>query len=108
MKVKDLAEKLALRKITDSDGEREVEGAYTGDLLSWVMGRAKSGNAWVTIMSNVNVVAVASLCDVSMVIIAENSEIGKETIEKAAAQGIGIYSSDMTSYELCVEIGKLI
>lgn len=108
MKVKELAERLSLLKVTDCGGEREIDGAYTGDLLSWVMGRAKSGNVWVTIMSNINVVAVASLCDVSMVIIAEGSEIGEDTIEKAKTQDIGIYSSKMTSYELCSEIGKLI
>ena len=33
-------------------GEREIDGVYVGDLLSWVMGRAQSDNAWVTIMSN--------------------------------------------------------
>jgi hypothetical protein len=46
-----------------SDGEKEITGGYTGDLLSWVMGRASCGNAWITIMSNINIIAVASLLD---------------------------------------------
>ena len=49
------------------DADREVSGAYVGDLLSWVMGRAQADNAWITIMSNVNVIAVASLSDVACV-----------------------------------------
>ncbi len=105
MTVKELAEKLNLKAICEDDTEREIDGAYTGDLLSWVMGRAKSGNVWVTIMSNVNVIAVATLCDVSMVILSENSNLDKEALIKAKAQGINVYSSDKTSYQLCAEIG---
>ena len=43
------------------DPEREIGGVYIGDLLSWVMGRAKADDAWITIMTNINVVAVAAL-----------------------------------------------
>ena len=108
MTVKELAETLRLTEITADDVSREIDGAYTGDLLSWVMGRAKSGNVWVTIMSNVNVVAVATLCDVSMVILAENTRLDDDAEKKAKAQGINLYTSAMTSYELCREIGKYI
>ena len=41
------------------DPDREVSGVYIGDLLSWVMGRAGADEAWITIMSNRNIVAVA-------------------------------------------------
>ena len=40
---------------------REIAGIFTGDLLSWAMGRAKEGDAWFTVMGNVNAVAVAAL-----------------------------------------------
>ena len=60
MKVKDFARLAGLEIICMPDPEREIEGGYCGDLLSWVMGRADSGSAWVTIMSNINIVAVAS------------------------------------------------
>ena len=108
MTVKELADKLCLTSINTDDDTREIDGAYTGDLLSWVMGRAKSGNVWVTKMSNINVVAVATLCDVSMVILAENTRLDDDAEKKAAAQGINLYTSEMTSYELCREIGKYI
>ena len=65
MTAHDLAERLSLQIICEPEPEREVTGGYTGDLLSWVMGRAESGDAWLTIMSNQNVVAVASLADPS-------------------------------------------
>ena len=101
MTVKQLADKLVLKAINEEDTTRLVNGAYTGDLLSWVMGKAKSDNVWVTIMSNVNVVAVASLCDVSMVILAENSMLDDDALDKAKQQGINVYTSEMTSFDLC-------
>ena len=60
MKVSDLLQN-GFTEITMPDGEREIDGVYIGDLLSWVMGRASQDNAWITIMSNINVIAVATL-----------------------------------------------
>ena len=108
MKVKELANILNLKAINEAETGRDIIGAYTGDLLSWVMGRAKSDNVWVTIMSNINVIAVASLCDVSMVILSENSILDDEAMSKAKMQDINVYSSEKTSFELCSEIGKII
>lgn len=108
MTVKELAEKLSLKSVYISDASRVIAGAYTGDLLSWVMSKAKSGNVWITIMSNINIVAVASLCDISMIILAENSIPDKETAEKAAIANINIYSSELTSYELCAKMSAMI
>ena len=108
MTVKELAERLNLTPINIDEEEREIHGAYTGDLLSWVMGRAKSGNVWVTIMSNINVIAVATLCDVSMIILSEDSHLDNDALEKAKNQGINVFTSSKTSYELCAEIGQLL
>ena len=108
MTVKELAERLSLKTLTSPDESREVLGCYAGDLLSWVMGRAQSDDAWVTIMTNVNIVAVAMLADVSCVIIAESAEIEKDVVEKASEKGINLYTSDKTVYQLCAEISKLV
>ena len=74
MTVKELSEKCGFEPICLPDGERTVSGVYIGDLLSWVMGRAKADDAWITIRSNVNVLAVASLSDVACVILAEGTQ----------------------------------
>ena len=65
MIVNELAEIDELESVLLTDPERSVQGAYAGDLLSWVMGRAEADNAFVTIMTNVNVVAVAALAELS-------------------------------------------
>ena len=89
--------------------EREITGVYIGDLLSWVMGRAKSGDAWITIMSNINVLAVASLADTACVIAAEDVEITEDIAKSAVEKGINILSFSVRMMRLycfmnCYEI----
>lgn len=107
MKVSELANALELELITSAGYEdREVSGCYIGDLLSWVMGRAEPGNAWITIMSNINIAAVASLADTACVILAEGVRPDDGVKEKADSQGIIIFGSNKTSYELAADFYK--
>ena len=108
MTVEALAKQLSLTALCLPEAGRTVEGGYCGDLLSWVMGRAKSGDAWVTIMTNINVVAVASLTDCACVILAEDAQVEPQVLEKAQAQGINLLVSRKDSFALCAEIGALL
>ncbi len=108
MTVEALAKQLSLTALCMPEGDREIEGGYCGDLLSWVMGRAKSGDAWVTIMTNINVVAVASLTDCACVILAEDAQVEPQVLEKAQSQGINLFVSQKDSFALCAEIGALL
>ena len=58
MTVAEFAEKYSMEVLSMPDPAREIKGGYMGDLLSWVMGRAKADQAWITIMSNQNIIAV--------------------------------------------------
>ena len=89
------------------DPQREVEGVYIGDLLSWVMSSAQCGNAWLTIMSNINVIAVASLVDVSCVILTEGVNIEPDVLNQATSKEINILSTSLTSYESSKILAKL-
>ncbi|MBR6633590.1 MAG: AraC family transcriptional regulator [Clostridia bacterium] len=108
MKLRDLSAYLQLEPIQVSDDARDVVGAYTGDLLSWVMTRLEADFAWVTIMNNVNVIAVAALADASCVIFSENAEISADVIEKAKAQNINLYRTVKSSFEISYMIGKVL
>lgn len=90
------------------ESDRTPCGVYCGDLLSWVMGHAVSDNVWVTVMTNLNVVAVASLADVSCVIITDGSEIAPETVETAKSKGVNLLRTPLSSYEVCVRLSKLL
>lgn len=103
MTVAEIASKLNMETLCMPVGEREITGVYAGDLLSWVMGRAQSGDLWVTIMTNVNVVAVAVMADVACVVVSENAEIGEDVIEKAASQGVNLLRTPLTTYQVCHE-----
>ena len=108
MTVAQLSEKLGLTAFFVEDADRQVTGGYAGDLLSWVMGRAQSGEAWITIMSNQNVAAVAALSDVACVILTENVQPDPDLLKKAQMQGINLLGTDKSSFATAVELGKLL
>lgn len=107
MTVNELAEKLSLSPLSVADASREATGVYIGDLLSWVMGRAQSGDVWITIMSNINVVAVAALADVACILLAEDVVPEEKVIQTAKEKGINLYTSPKTAFELAVALADL-
>ena len=108
MKVKDLVESGKFNAITLPYGERDIDGVYVGDLLSWVMGRAQADNAWITIMSNINILAVASLSDTSCIILAEGVTVDDEVKKTALDKEINILSTDMNIYNTAVYLNEVI
>lgn len=107
MKINDIIASGKFSAVNLSDEEREINGVYIGDLLSWVMGRAQADNAWITIMSNINIVAVASLVDVACIILAEGVELDASVIETAKAKEINILSTALPAYEAAMELSGL-
>ncbi len=107
MKVKELLAHGFVAKALP-DGEREIDGVYIGDLLSWVMGRAQMDNAWITIMTNMNVVAVASLTDTSCVVLAEGVDVPADVVATAEAKDVNLVVSDQPIYETAVRLAGLL
>ncbi len=108
MTVKDFIERSGFKVISLPSPEKEIDGVYIGDLLSWVMGRAESGNLWITIMSNINVVAVSSLADISAVILAESVSLDEGVCEVAKSKGINILSAEISAYEVAIIASKIL
>ena len=108
MTVNELIDKLKLKALCLPDGGREVNGAYAGDLLSWVMGRAKADCAWVTIMSNMNVPAVAQLADVACVIFAEGVTPEAQVVEAASRHDINLLASPLDTYSICAALSVVL
>ena len=68
MIVRDLTELLEAKDRTpETDKNAEVSCGYTCDLLSWVMAHGTAGMAWVTVQTHMNVIAVASLMEMTAV-----------------------------------------
>ena len=104
MTVQQLADKLGLVPCALPNGDRVITGVYIGDLLSWVMGRAGENEAWITIMSNRNVVAVATLADTSCVILAEGVELDQGVAELAYEKGVNVLLSKDRAYETAIRL----
>ena len=108
MTVYDLSKSGQFNVLCMPEPDREKNGAYVGDLLSWVMGRAQADNVWITIMSNINVIAVASLSDVSCVLLAEDVSLDDEILNTAKQKGINILSTPLAAFETAVQISGMI
>ncbi len=108
MTVKDILNNTEFKALALPDGEREITGVYIGDLLSWVMGKAKSGDAWITIMSNVNILAVASLTDCSCIVLSEGVTLEDEIIKTANDKDINVLTFSGSSFDGAVCLNSLL
>ena len=85
---------------------REITGIFTGDLLSWAMGRAKDGDAWFTVMGNVNAVAVAALADCACVVLCHGAALDAVAKTRAEEQGICIFTTELPEFEASLALAK--
>ena len=97
--------KLGLKLVAGGDGQdRIVTGGYASDLLSNVMGKAASGNLWVTMQGHQNIIAVAALSGLAAVILAGKVMPENETIAKADKEKIPLLTTELSAYEV---VGRL-
>lgn len=108
MTVAQLTTALSLETLVEGDTSREVTGGYCGDLLSWVMGRAGSGDAWITVMGNVNAIAVCVLADTACLILSDSSPLDEAAKARATAENIPVLRSEKNTYELAVALSRLL
>ena len=108
MTAKSFVELAGFKIICMPDPERNISGAYVGDLLSWVMGRAEADNVWITIMSNTNIVAVATLAGVGCILLSEGVTLDEEVVKLASDKGINVFSTELASYDAAIKVSGLI
>lgn len=108
MNVSELAEKLGCKIFCGSGGEKnELSGCYIGDLLSLAMSKVQKGNVWITIQSNINIAAVATLTEAGCIIICDGFLPDENTAKKANSEDIPILVSDLSAYELAARLTGL-
>ncbi len=108
MTVAKLKDALGLEVLVEGDLSREITGGYCGDLLSWVMGRAQAGDAWITVMGNVNAIAVCVLADVACMILADDSPLDEAAKARAQTEDIPVLRSADNTYTLAVKLAALL
>lgn len=109
MTVRELSEKLNLRVISGEKGlDNKIDGGYTSDLLSDVMGNAEMGQCWITLQTHKNIMAIASLKEIACIVLVKNLEPNADTIEQSNEEGIPILTTSKEAFEITGEIYSLL
>ena len=107
MTVAELARRLGCRVAVGGEAlTGSVTGCYVGDLLSWAMAHARAGDAWVTVMGNVNVTAVAVLTGAACVILADGAGPDDELLARARERNVPVLLSNESAAALVRRIGE--
>lgn len=109
MTVKEIAEKLGLKVCSGAAGlNREIKGGYTSDLLSDVMGNAGESNIWITLQTHKNIMAIASLKELSAIVLVKGFLPEEDTIAESESEGIPILSTSRQTFEITGEIYEIL
>lgn len=99
--VSSLVESLCLDVHNGGDGGRAVSRGVVGDLLSFVMGGAPEGAAWVTLQTHVNLAAVAVLKEIPLVILASGRKPDPELLERCRKENIALVTAGGSPFDIC-------
>jgi len=100
-----IIESLELRLLTRPESlNRQVKGAYCGDLLSDVLANAAPGDLWITIHRHRNVVAVSTLTNLSGVVITGGRQSDRDTLEVADDEALPLFVTELNNFQAA---GKL-
>jgi hypothetical protein len=90
MTIREAAAALGAEIIQDDFEDLPLFGAYTSDLLSDVMANAKEGGALITIQAHKNTVAVATLVNVTAIVVCNARPLPPDMLEAAKDEGIAV------------------
>ncbi len=108
MKLHEIARRLKLElKSGDSRLDCEVRRGYVSDLMSDVIAHTKKGDLWITLQVHINIVAVASMKELSGIILINNRQPEAATLEKAKSENIPILVSDLPAFEIAGRLYNL-
>jgi hypothetical protein len=104
MTIREAATALGAAIVQTEFEDAPLTGAYTSDLLSDVMANAKDGGALITIQAHRNTVAVATLVNISAIVVCNSRPLPEDMLEAAKDEGIAVL---LTTESQFVVSGKL-
>ena len=108
MNLKKIIEKLGLEvKTCAGQIDKEINRGYSSDLMSDVIANSKKGDIWITLQVHLNIVAVASMKELSCIILINGREPENETSKRAESENIPILVSKLPAFELIGRLYKL-
>lgn len=90
MTIREAAAALGAEICQGEFNDSDLTGAYTSDLLSDVMANAKEGGALITIQAHKNTVAVATLVNITVIVVCNSRPLPEDMLEAAKDEGIAI------------------
>ena len=107
MTIRETAKFLNAEILQNEFTDAELSSAYTSDLLSDVMAHAKDGGALITIQAHKNTIAVATLVNISTIIVCNSRPVTEDVIETARDEGIAIMVSRENQFTVSGRLYKL-
>jgi hypothetical protein len=109
MKITEIIKKLDLKIASGKNGlDNEATGGYVSDLLSDVIGNAKEGQIWITLQTHQNIIAVASLKDISAIILVKDTVPEEDTIEKSNTENIPLLITNLDTFNITGRLFELL
>lgn len=108
MKVGELIEANVFQLVNKgSNLDQEISKPFCCDLLSICMTKTPEGAAWVTVIGNVNTLAVLTLTDAACVVLAEGAFLDEAAVQKAKEQEITVFATDLPIFEAALKVHEL-
>ena len=85
-----------------ANAESEIQSAYVGDFLSWVIGKVGDAAIWFTVMNNQNVAAVACLAECVAIVLCEGVEPDAQLLDRCKRENLNLLGSKRSAYDTCV------
>ena len=101
MKVFELVKELNLKIFSGQEGlNNEITGGYVSDLQSDVMENALKGEVWITLQTHSNVVSIASLKELSCVLLVSSLEPEPGTIDSSNKENVPVLGTPLSTFEI--------
>jgi hypothetical protein len=108
MTIREAAALLNAEICQDEFEDSELTGAYTSDLLSDVMANAKDGGALITIQAHKNTVAVATLVNISVIIICNKRPLPEDMLNSAKDEGVAVIRTAENQFTVSGKLWELL
>jgi hypothetical protein len=101
MKLREIVKKLNLDvKSGEARLNSDVNRGYVSDLMSDVIANTKKGDLWITLQVHINIVAIATMKELSGIILINSRQPEAATLEKAKSGNIPILVSQLPAFEV--------
>ncbi len=109
MTVQDLIKKEVFKVINVGENlDKVISKPFCCDLLSIAMGKAPADSAWVTVMGNINTLAVAALTDIACIVLAEGAVLDIPALDKAKNQKITVLATDKPIFDASLMVYEML